>query len=102
MLSTLSINRTLQKKTEEGDALSVNGACTISSHKGCKCLECVWFSSEHCKAKLTPSADNQRWTLVLREDLFLSIVSRKKNILTYFGTACSLYSVLHGWTSNSA
>lgn len=80
MLSTFSSNRTLQKETEGGDALSVSGACTISSHKGCKCLECVWFSSEHCKAKLTPSADNQRWTLVLREDLFISVIYREKKI----------------------
>lgn len=66
MLSALSINRTLQKEMEEKDALSVNFAHIIRSHKGCKCLECVWFSFGQCKAKLTPTADNQRWTLVLR------------------------------------
>lgn len=80
MLSTLSVNRTLRQETEEEDAHSVSGACSIRSHKGCKCLECVWFSFEQCKAKLTPSAVNQRWTLILKEGIyfFLSYPGGKK------------------------
>lgn len=55
---------------EEKDALSVNWARTIRSHKGCKRPECVWFSFGQSKAKLTPTADNQRWTLVLRDGIY--------------------------------
>lgn len=43
VLSALNVNRTLQKEMEEKDALSLNSAHTIRSHKGYKCLECVWF-----------------------------------------------------------
>lgn len=83
---------------KEKGALSVNWACTIRSHKGCKCLECACFSFGQCKAKLTPTADNQRWTLVLREGIhfLLSYPGKRTDIIIWEELAACIQSYIAG------